>query len=395
MRYIIENGILDLPSIDEQIEMNIRKKYLAMHTHKIWETTDGKWCTYLPDKNKGRKVCKRKTREEVESEVISYWKQFDENPTVEEVFTEWNDRRLQREQIKASSHCTNKSIFQRFYKTMGSRKIKDISEPEWEDFLCDCIIDYKLSAKAFSDLKRITKGFLKRAKKRNLISMEVQRFFLELDVSDNDFKKRVIDEEKEVFFDDEAELIMNYIKGHIDVRNIGIALMFVTGIRVGELVTLKHSDFTDFCFQIKRTQTRYKNENNKYVCDVSDLPKTPAGYRTVFIPKSQSWIADKIKIINPFEEFIFSENGKRLTTEHIRNRLYRICDVVGVPRKSPHKIRKTYGSILLDNGVDNKTIEGQMGHTDITTTERFYHRNRRRLEQRQKIFDNIPEFMAK
>ena len=44
--------------------------------------------------------------------------------------------------------------------------------------------------------------------------------------------------------------------------------------------------------------------------------------------------------------------------------------------KSPHKIRKTYGSILLDNHIDNKLIIEQMGRTDIRCTEEHYHRNR-------------------
>ena len=254
---------------------------------------------------------------------------------------------------------------------------------------------HSLSAKTFADLKSITKGFLKRAKKRKLINMNVESFFLEMDVSDNDFKKHIIDEEKEVFFDDEVDKIMEYIIHNQDVRNVGIALLFVTGIRVGELVSLKHEDFDGTTFKIKRTMTRYKNDDGKYVCEVSEFPKTPAGYRTVIVPSVYKWIVDKLRLNNPFGEYIFVENGELLTTDKIRKRLYSLCDKCNIPRKSPHKIRKTYGSILLDNGLDNKIIEGQMGHTNITCTERYYHRNRKRIQQKQDIFDKIPEFMNK
>ena len=38
-------------------------------------------------------------------------------------------------------------------------------------------------------------------------------------------------------------LVMEYLKANPDMINLGILLMFVTGARVGEIVTLKHEDF--------------------------------------------------------------------------------------------------------------------------------------------------------
>lgn len=41
-------------------------------------------------------------------------------------------------------------------------------------------------------------------------------------------------------------------------------------------------------------------------------------------------------------EYIFMYQGHRLTASAIRSKLYRICKKIGVERKSPHKLRKTY-----------------------------------------------------
>ncbi len=60
--------------------------------------------------------------------------------------------------------------------------------------------------------------------------------------------------------------------------------------------------------------------------------------------------------------------------------------------KSPHRIRKTYGSILFDNHIDNKLIMEQMGRTDIRCTEEHYHRNRKNLDKKSSIISEIPEF---
>lgn len=391
--------MINLPDIEKQVDMNNREKYLTMHDHKIWQATDGKWCTYLTDPNKHKKrgLCKRKTKEEVEEAIIEYWKQKECNPTIKEIFEEWNTRRLEMGKIKAVSYDINNDTFKRFYKDFGEKRIKNVSESQWEDFLCEITSNQKISAKCFANLKGITKGFLKRAKKRGLTNMNVESFFLELDISDGDFKKHIVNEEKEIFYDDEVEKIMEYIKDNLDAKNLGIALMFVTGIRIGELVALKHSDFDGTTFSIMREQTRHKGQDGHgNVFEISNYPKTPAGFRRVIVPNSQKWIIDKLRLINPFEEYIFLDSNKNvMTTDMIRKRLYLVCDKVNIPRRSPHKIRKTYGSILLDNGIDNKLIERQMGHTDIICTERFYHRNRRRIEQNQSIIDSIPEFMAK
>ena len=40
-----------------------------------------------------------------------------------------------------------------------------------------------------------------------------------------------------------------------------------------------------------------------------------------------------------------------------------------------HKIRKTYGTTLIDADVNESTVAEQMGHKDITTTKRYYYRS--------------------
>lgn len=66
-----------------------------------------------------------------------------------------------------------------------------------------------------------------------------------------------------------------------------------------------------------------------------------------------------------------------------------LCKNAGVVKKSPHKIRKTYGSILIDSGVDESLIIEQMGHTDIKTTKEHYYRNRKNKEQKTDIINAV------
>lgn len=394
LQYAIENGMIDLAYVQEQVEMNKRKELIEKHPYSIWEGKDGKWHTYLPDNEKGRKLKKRTTQKEIEDVVIKYWREQYENPTIEEVFTEWNNRRLELKKISDATHLRHKQIFNRHFIEFGQRKIKSIDPEEVEDFLEEQISEHNLTAKAFSNLKTVTRGLLKRARKRRLIDFNVEELFQELDTSDSDFRKVIKEDYEEVFDEEEMPKMLEYLIANLDMANIAIVLMFVTGARIGEVVTLKHSDFNGNTFKIRRTETRYKKDG-KYVCEVKDFPKTHAGVRTAIIPAEYAWIARKIQLLNPFEEYIFVKNGKRVTTHSIRMRLRRVCDKVGIYRKSPHKIRKTYGSILLDNHIDNQLIIGQMGHTNILCTENHYHRNRKGIEKKSSIISSIPEFQSK
>ncbi len=205
------------------------------------------------------------------------------------------------------------------------------------------------------------------------------------------------DREFQAFTEDKEDGIIKLcLSDNLDAKNIGILLMFATGIRVGELVALKHDVFEGNTFKIRRTETRFLGENGRYVYDVKEFPKSEAGLRTVIIPKDYEWLCAKIRLLNPFGEYIFTDkNGKRLTTNCIRRRQERNCTKLGIYKKSPHKIRKTYGSILLDHNVDNRMIIEQMGHTDIACTENHYHRNRRSIDAKSQILSNIPELQVK
>ena len=392
LRFIISNGMLNLSDVQNSIEAMKKKELLEKHPYKIWQSKDGKWYTYLPDEKKGRVLKKRTTQRAIEDDVVQYWKSQTENPTINEVFGEWNDRRLELNKISKATHLRNKQVFNRHYKIFGEKRIKQVSAEEFEEFLEEQIPEHQLTAKAFSNLKTVTKGFLKRAKKRKLILFNIDELFQDLDTSDVDFKKIIKEDYEEVFDEKEMSLMMQYLKDNLDMVNIGILLMFVTGARVGEIVTLKHGDFDGNTFKIRRTETRFLGEDKKYVYDVKEFPKSQAGVRTAIIPEDFSWLVKAVRRQNPFGDYIFVRNGRRISTQSVRMRLKRICEKLKIYHKSPHKIRKTYGTILLDNHLDNKLIMGQMGHTDILCTENHYHRNRKSVDQKLQIISSIPEF---
>lgn len=389
---ILGNDKIDLANFALEIRMIERKRYLSEHHYSIRQGKDGAWYTYLPDESKSskRKQVKRTSRSKLEAEIIKYYQSLEENPTLEEVFTEWNDRRLEMGRIKASTHFRNKQIFDRHYEDFGNKRIKEILPIDISDFLETEAVTKSLSRKAYSNLKSITRGFLRRAKKRKLILFDIEPALTDIDISDKEFKSEVKPDSQEIFYDDEAEAVLSYCKEHSDdIKNVGIALLFATGMRVGELVALKGTDLRDGMVVVSKTETRFKADGH-YVFEVSERPKTEAGIRSIIVPDKYQWVID---ILPKTDDYIFTnKKGERLHTQAIYKALIAICKKLEICERSPHKVRKTYGSILLDNGVDVKLIEKQMGHTDISCTEAHYHRDRRRLDEKRDILNSIPEF---
>ena len=68
LQIAVENGMIDFNTIQIQVEMNERKKYLNTHDSEIWKGADGKWHTYITDSSKkeGRRRIKRATKESLE-----------------------------------------------------------------------------------------------------------------------------------------------------------------------------------------------------------------------------------------------------------------------------------------------------------------------------------------
>ena len=393
LKYLIDSGIIDVPNIQSIFEMKKRQELLNNHQYKIWMGSNGKWYTYLPDEEKGRILKKKSTRKDIEDVVIHYQESVMSNPTINELFTEWNDHRRDIGRIAKSSHTRLRQVYDRHFKEFGKRRVASVKENEWIDFLEAQVFEHNLSSKAFASLKSVVKGMLKWAKRQGMITYSPELMLTELDLSDTTFTKKIKEDCEEVFDEDETQKMLSYLIGNRDIRNDGITLLFVSGMRVGELVGIKPQDINlnSNTVKIRRTETRFK-EGNKTVYAIKEYPKTKAGIREIVIPSSYSWLLKELSDRSEGHEFVFEEHGNRLNTLLIRKRIYSICKKVGVYKKSPHKIRATYDTILLDSGVDKRTVKDQMGHSDISVSEKNYHRNRKSIKNKAAIIDAIADF---
>lgn len=379
LKYAIENGIIDTNHIQEQIEMNERKKYLETHNHNIWKGKDGYYRTYVDDEHskRGIRLLKKKGKKALEDAIVDYYRQNVENPYIDDVFREWIDAKMRYKEIKKQSYDRYMNDYKRFF-TKDARicniRFEYITEYILEDFIRTSIAEKQLTAKSWSGLRTLILGIFKYAKKMQYTDISITQFMGDLELSRTIFQKKRKNDEDHVFTVAELNMIKSFIlEDKQSLLNYGVLLAFYTGMRIGELSTLKWSDIKENSIYVQRTEIRLHDDDGHLYVDVQESTKTDAGFRRIIISDDAKIILNKIRKMNPFGEYVFMKDGKRIAGNLFTNRLYRICDNLHIKRRSMHKARATYGTMLYDAQVPKSVIISQMGHADIKTTEQYYY----------------------
>lgn len=377
LTFAVENGMIDIDTIREKIEMNERKKYLEMHKSKIWKSTDDKWYTFVPDctKKDGRRLLKRKTKEEMEEFLVKFYKEYEEPQTIEKTYKEWIAKKLKFEEISLQT-CDRYNVdFLKYFSDCKDREIRYVTTDFLEDFIIGNIKKYHMKAKAWSNLRTLIRGIFLFAKKNGYSSIDINQYIQELDISRKMFNREQKEDENVIFSKNEIQKIVVELQGSKNLKDLAILVAIYTGMRVGEIVALKWVDVHEDYIHVNRTQINFKGENGKNVHDVRDSPKTEAGIRDVVIVPELKEILRRIRLINPFTEYVFEKNGEPIHKHLVCSRLYVLCDRYNFPKKGMHAIRKYYATTLINAGVEEIIIISQMGHTDFSTTKKYYYKD--------------------
>jgi len=183
----------------------------------------------------------------------------------------------------------------------------------------------------------------------------------------------------------EKLLLSPDLKTDIGLRDRAILeTFFSTGLRVSELVDLNR-DQINFDYL------------NKHKVEELELPITgKGGYtRTIYFSNralkhllkylEKRVDADKALFINFKKDK--KQKSKRLTTRSVERIIKKYVKIAGLPiQTSPHTIRHSYATDLLEQGVDLRTIQEFLGHRSIVTTQVYTHVTSKHLKDVHKNF---------
>lgn len=395
LKYAIENGIIDITYVQEKVNMQKREDILKEHPYKIWEGKNGKWYTYVSDGNKGRILKKRSSKNDIEDFIINSFNANEFIPTIQTTFDEWTNEKIEFDEMCLGTYDRYLADFNKFFKSSKLYEIfmEDITEKDIEYFIKKTISTFHLTAKCFSNIRTVLNGIFKFGKKKGYTKISITGFFGDLDLSNKIFAKTVKKDEEQVFSEDEIPLIIKDLKSRPTIENLGIVLAFQTGVRVGELAALKPSDRKENVIHIQRTEIRYRDPVTKrHIFDIKDFPKSDAGDRYLIITQSAIRTFEAIQKLNPSGEYLFEKKGKRILASALNKRIIRACERLNICKRSSHKIRKTYGTTLINSNVDESFVIEQMGHSDIKTTKEYYYFSNRNKQKKVKQIDKAISF---
>ena len=151
-----------------------------------------------------------------------------------------------------------------------------------------------------------------------------------------------------------------------------IETLYGCGLRVSELITLKISDlFFDEEF-IKITG---KGNKQRFV-PIANLTQK-------YILLYQNLVRSHLSIKKGHEDTLFlNRRGSGLTRAMIFTIIKDLAEKINLTKNiSPHTLRHSFATHLLENGADLRAIQMMLGHESITTTEIYVHLDRTHLTQ--------------
>lgn len=161
---------------------------------------------------------------------------------------------------------------------------------------------------------------------------------------------------------DESVELLSSVEGKNATRDYCILTLFLNcGLRISELVNLNVTDVRD-------NQLRVLGKGNKE--------------RMLFLNDAcqeaiQEWMIDRdtLALIDKNALFVTLQNRKRITTAAVHKLVKKHIAAAGLDstQYSAHKLRHTAATLMLQNGVDVRTLQEVLGHDHLNTTQIYTH----------------------
>ncbi len=271
------------------------------------------------------------------------------------------------------------SFFEKYLQSKGIKDIKDIKRQDIRDF------------RMFLNRKK-TSGFDKNQseyigkKTQNYYLISIRSFLKFLQKNEiQSVSPETIDlakiPERHILFMNDNELIslLNAPKSDFNSKNPEknrdiaiIELLFSTGLRVSELCSLT----SDLDISQKEISVRGKGNKVRVVFLADDAISAIKQYKSTFL--------DGKKIVN---DKLFPVTPR--TVERIVKK-YSI--MAGISKKiTPHILRHSFATNLLQNGADIRSVQAMLGHSNISTTQIYTHVTDSHLKGIHKSFHKKPK----
>jgi len=148
--------------------------------------------------------------------------------------------------------------------------------------------------------------------------------------------------------------------------------MYSTGIRVSELVDLNIADI-DFVGEALHVRGKGKKER------VTPISPTALAWIRRYMDMRRS---DPRSVSFDQQALFVNKHGQRLSTRSVRRKLDKYLGICGLdPAVSPHTLRHSFATHMLNRGADLRSVQELLGHQSLSTTQIYTHVTTDRMKQ--------------
>lgn len=236
------------------------------------------------------------------------------------------------------------------------KKPEEVTEDDIKNYMADLMAVKKLSGKTVALKKAALKFLYDEIMKKGIVNIKTPKT-----------SKSV----PEVLTREEIKKLID--AAPTNKTRLIIKTLYSTGLRVSELVNLKINDLN--------------------LEDKSGWVRRGKGSKDRFFALSPLLIDDLkeyISTLDPSQEYLFPGKNNTLTPRNIQKLLQTAAKKAGIAKQvSPHKLRHSFATHLLDSGVDIRVIQTLLGHSSISTTEIYTHISNNQLRKVKNPLDSI------
>lgn len=142
-----------------------------------------------------------------------------------------------------------------------------------------------------------------------------------------------------------------------------LELLYATGLRVSELISLRFTNI-DLVNDYVRVEGKGSKER---IVPINDTSKK---FLEIYINNYRPMLVKSEK----HQELFLNNHGHPITRQGFFKILKKLCQTTGISNEiSPHVLRHSFATHLLNNGASLRVIQELLGHSDISTTQIYTH----------------------
>ena len=253
------------------------------------------------------------------------------------------------------SYKTDLELYLGFIKEKGINSLEDIKSSDIESYMVFLQEDNKDTVTTVARKLTSIKNFHSFLEKEGITSKNVG-----VGIKRPKLRKTVV---RSLSVSDVDKLLDITLKSPFDYRNKAmLELIYGTGLRVSELVnlTLNNIDFTNCIIRIVGKGNKER---------IIPLGEYSMYYLNLYMERRNSLLKKNI-----CDALFLNNHGKKITRQGFFKILKGLLKEKGLdPDVSPHTLRHSFATHLLNSGADLRSIQEMLGHSDISTTRIYTH----------------------